>query len=130
MDEWLIFILARKGLAVDENWRNNPLEISEPVAGSGNFLADQGYPDPSEARVKFLLANRIALAMEDRGLRQADVCKLTGLAQPDVSRIVNGNVSGVSVWRLLQALKSVGERVTITAHGLGFDEAHPMSITI
>jgi predicted XRE-type DNA-binding protein len=96
------------------HWRDNPLENTEAVIGTGNFLADRGYADPEEARVKFELANRIGLLMEDRNLRQADVCALTGLKQPDVSRIVNGNVSGFSVWRLLQVLKSLGETVTIS----------------
>ncbi len=85
-----------------------------PVVGSGNFLADRGYPDPDEARVKFQLANQIALLIEDQNLLQADVCGMTGLKQPDVSKIVNGNVSGFSVWRLLQVLRGMGERVTIS----------------
>jgi predicted XRE-type DNA-binding protein len=102
---------------MNERWRDNPLENTAPVVGSGNFLADRGYADPEEARVKFQLANQIALLMEDHDLRQADVCRLTGLKQPDVSKIVNGNVSGFSVWRLLQALKSLGQRVTISVAG-------------
>ena len=97
-----------------ERWKDNPLENTAPVVGSGNFLADRGYADPAEVRIKFRLANQIALLMEDHALRQADVCKLTGLKQPDVSKIVNGNVAGFSVWRLLQALKSLGQRVTIS----------------
>lgn len=93
--------------------RRDALEDTPPVVGSGDFLADRGYADPAEARVKFILANRIALLIEDSGLRQAEVCELTGLKQPDVSRIVNGNVGGYSVWRLLTVLKGLGQHVTI-----------------
>jgi predicted XRE-type DNA-binding protein len=57
--------------------------------------------------------------MEDRGLRQADVWRSTGLKQPDVSKIVNGNVSGFSVWRLLLVLKALGQHVTITVAAPG-----------
>ena len=99
---------------MNENWKDNPLEHTEPVMGSGDFLLDQGYTDPEEARLKFHLANKITLLIEDKKLRQIEVCKRTGLKQPDVSRIVNGNVSGFSVWRLLQTLKRLGERVTIS----------------
>ena len=99
---------------MNERWQDNPLEHTAPVVGSGNFLADRDYADPAETQVKFRLANQIALLMEDHALRQADVCKLTGLKQPDVSTIVTGNVAGFSVWRLLQALKSLGQRVTIS----------------
>jgi len=97
-----------------DQWRQNPLENTSPVLGSGDFLADRGYADPEEARVKIQLANQIALLMEDHKLRQADVCRSTGLKQPDVSNIVNGNVSGFSVWRLLLVLKGLGQHVTIT----------------
>lgn len=97
-----------------ENWKDDPLENTAPVLGSGDFLLDRGYADPDEMRVKFHLANRIALLVEDQGLRQADVCDRTGLKQPDVSRIVNGAVSGFSVWRLLLVLKGLGQTVTIS----------------
>ena len=36
--------------------------------GSGDFLKDMGYDNPDEMRVKFALANSIALTIEDLGL--------------------------------------------------------------
>src|SRR5262249_38481899 len=83
--EFVAFRLTRAA------WRRKPMttkETSGPVRGSGDFLRDMGYEDPEEMRVKFTLANTIALAIEQHRLKQAEVAKLTGLAQPDISRIV------------------------------------------
>jgi predicted XRE-type DNA-binding protein len=88
-------------------------ENSGPVRGSGDFLQDMGYEDPDEMRVKFTLANTIAMAIEARNLRQADVAKLTGLAQPDISRIVNGIVKDYSLIRLMRVLTALGKDVSI-----------------
>jgi predicted XRE-type DNA-binding protein len=113
-----------------ENWKDDPLENTDPVIGSGNFLLDRGYADPDEMRVKFHLANRIALLIEDQGLRQADVCDRTGLKQPDVSRIVNGMVSGFSVWRLLLVLKGLGQKVTISIDATGRGQTPPLALAL
>jgi predicted XRE-type DNA-binding protein len=113
-----------------ENWKDDPLENTAPVVGSGDFLRDRGYADPDEMRVKFYLANRIALVIEDQGLRQADVCDRTGLKQPDVSRIVNGAVSGFSVWRLLQVLKGLGQTVSISVRAADHERIPPLAMAL
>jgi len=84
------------------------------VMGSGNFLADQGYAEPDETE------GQVPARQRDRAPDRAPwpapvaVCDMTGLKQPDVSKIVNGNVAGFSVWRLLQVLKGLGQKVTIS----------------
>jgi predicted XRE-type DNA-binding protein len=88
-------------------------ETSGPIRGSGDFLLDMGYDDPDEMRVKFTLANTVAMAVEQRCLKQADVAKLTGLAQPDISRIVNGIVKDYSLIRLMRVLTALGKDVSI-----------------
>lgn len=115
---------------MDKISKTETTEMAAPVFGSGNFLADCGYADPEEAKIKFQLANQIALLMEDHDLRQADVCGLTGLKQPDVSKIVNGNVSGFSVWRLLLVLKGLGERVTISVEGPEPEEQRVLAMSL
>jgi predicted XRE-type DNA-binding protein len=84
--------------------------------GSGNYLKDRGYSDPAEMRVKFLLSNEIALAIEDKVLSQKAAAELTNLKQPDISRIVNGNVGDYSVWRLMRALSLLGRDIVIDIH--------------
>jgi predicted XRE-type DNA-binding protein len=71
------------------------------IRGSGDFLKDMGYDNPDEMRLKFALANSIALTIEDLGVKQVEAAKLTGLAQSDISRIVNGIVKDVAVFRLM-----------------------------
>jgi len=105
------------------DWRNDPLENTPPVRGSGDFLRDRGYPDPVETRIKFELVERIRSAVEAKGLRQVDVAKLvagaagygdeSSFTQPDVSRILNGNVKGYSVTRLLSILMVLGSNIFI-----------------
>jgi predicted XRE-type DNA-binding protein len=52
-------------------------------------------------------------AIKERHLKQADVAKLTGLAQPDISRIVNGIVKDYSLIRLMRVLTALGKDVSI-----------------
>ncbi len=84
------------------------------IRGNGDFLKDMGYDNPDEMRVKFALANSIALTIEDLGLKQVEAAKLTGLAQSDISRIVNGIVKDVAVFRLMSVLASLGKDISIT----------------
>lgn len=94
--------------------RRDPLEDTSPILGSGNFLADMGHADPAEFRLKAFLANQIELVMENRGLTQADASEITGLAQPDVSRIVDANLRNYSVWSLMSALRALGQCMVLT----------------
>lgn len=87
------------------------------IRGSGDFLKDMGYEDPDEMRVKFVMANAIALAIEDRALTQGEAAKLTGLVRSDVARIVDGAVKDYPLFRLMQALAALGKDVLIEIRG-------------
>lgn len=102
------------------NWKDDPLENTPPVRGSGDFLKDRGYADPVETRIKFALVNAIREAVEARKLRQVDVVNLVndydraaGISQPDVSRILRGNVKGYSESRLMTIIAALGNEVSI-----------------
>ena len=82
--------------------------VDQFVAGSGNYLKDRGYGDPVETRVKYFFSNEIAVAIEQAKLSQSDAARMTGLKQPDISQIVNGNVKNFSVWRLMTTLQALG----------------------
>ena len=101
-------------------WKNDPLENTPPVRGSGNFLKDRGYSDPTETRIKFDLVNLIRVIVESKKLRQIDVVALVGryapcagISQPDISRILRGNVIGYSESRLIAILAALGNNVSI-----------------
>jgi predicted XRE-type DNA-binding protein len=104
----------------DKDWKSDPLENTPPVRGSGNFLKDRGYSDPTETRIKFDLVNLIRAIVESKKLRQIDVVTRVGryspgagVSQPDISRILRGNVIGYSESRLIVILAALGNNVSI-----------------
>ena len=104
----------------DPDWKNDPLENTPPVRGSGSFLKDRGYADPTETRIKFDLVNLIRIIVESKKLRQVDVVNKVGryapgagVSQPDISRILRGNVNGYSESRLIVILAALGNNVSI-----------------
>jgi len=103
-----------------KNWRKDPLENTPPVRGSGSFLKDRGYPDPTETRIKFDLVGVIRDIVEMKSLRQVDIVAQVnrydpkaGISQPDISRILRGNVKGYSESRLMVILAALGNNVSI-----------------
>jgi predicted XRE-type DNA-binding protein len=88
-------------------------KLPAQIIGSGDFLKDRGYLDPDEMRLKFALANEIALIIEERGLKQTEAAQATELSQSDVSRIVNGIVKDYSVYRLMRVVTKLGKNVSI-----------------
>jgi len=68
-----------------------------------------------DAAVKAALSDAVrrAVAVKAEG-NQSVAAKMTGLPQPDLSRISNGELSGYSVWRLMRVLSALGHNVTIS----------------
>lgn len=95
--------------------KNKIVDVADDefVVGSGDYLRDRGYAEPGETRAKFFLANQIAVAVQDLAISQAEAAKITDLRQPDISRIVNGNVKDYSVWRLIKVLRDLGWNISI-----------------
>jgi predicted XRE-type DNA-binding protein len=89
----------------------NEDEESGPVTGSGNFLADRGYGETGNLRLKILMANEIALIVEARGFTQQDLVDQTGLSEPEVSSILNRCVVDFSSDRLMRVLTNLGKDV-------------------
>jgi len=85
-----------------------PLEES-----SGNVFADLGLSDPEERLAKADLAIAISREVESRGLTQSEAADLLGVAQPDVSNLMRGRLSGYSIERLTRLLNALGQDVEI-----------------
>jgi predicted XRE-type DNA-binding protein len=101
----------------------HPARVGDDIyRGSGNFLVDQGIVDPDEFRVKAHLCHEIGAAIERKQLAQEQTAIITGLAQSDVARIVNGRLTDYSVWRLLKILTSLGADVLIAVNPPYSDE--------
>lgn len=80
---------------------------------SGNVFADLGMPDAEAHLLKAGLVSRIDRIIRERRLTQARAAALLGVSQPDVSRLLRGNVQDYSVERLLRLLTSLGRDVEI-----------------
>ena len=93
--------------------------------GSGNVFADLGRPDAEAHLLKAELVSRIDEIIRRRRLTQARAAELLSLSQPDVSRLLRGQVRDYSVERLLRLLTLLGRDVEIVIRKLG--EAFPGS---
>lgn len=80
---------------------------------SGNVFADLGLSDPEERLAKADLAIAISREIEARGLIQSEAAELLGVAQPDVSNLMRGRLSGYSIERLTRLLNALGQDVEI-----------------
>jgi len=80
---------------------------------SGNVFADLGLPNADEHLIKADIVLAIAERIRAKRLTQAEVSKLIGLAQPDVSKLLRGHFTGYSFERLFGFLTALGENVRI-----------------
>jgi predicted XRE-type DNA-binding protein len=81
--------------------------------GSGNVFADIGLPDAEGRLLKAKIVALIGTLIREQGLTQTAAALKMGLKQPDVSRLLDGRVSGFSLERLLELLTALGQRVTV-----------------
>jgi predicted XRE-type DNA-binding protein len=83
---------------------------------SGNVFADLELPNAEERLAKADLAIAIAREIESRALTQAEAAAVLGVAQPDVSNLMRGRLSGYSIERLTRLLNALGRDVEIRIH--------------
>jgi len=83
--------------------------------GSGNVFADLGHPNPQEHRTKARLVSQIADLIEERQMTQAAAGELFGIDQPKVSEMLHGRFRGISVYRLMSFIASLGRDVEIVS---------------
>lgn len=78
-----------------------------------NIFADLGRPDADELLAKAELARTIRHLIVERNLTQVAAAAVLGVAQPDVSNLHRGRLSGFSMERLYRFLNSLGQDVRI-----------------
>ena len=81
--------------------------------GNDNIFADIGVDHADEFLLKADIAVIIGRLIKDRGLTQKEAAARLGLAQPDISRILRGELGGYSLERLLGALRALGSDIEI-----------------
>jgi predicted XRE-type DNA-binding protein len=81
--------------------------------GSGNVFADVGRENADELLAKAELVRQISVAIEERGITQAQAADLLGTTQPTVSDLVRGRLSKFSMERLIAFLNRLDRDVEI-----------------
>ena len=81
--------------------------------GSGNVFADLGLAEAEELENKARLAARIGEIVRGRHLTQTEAAEVLGATQPIVSKLMNGQLSGFSLERLVRFLNALDRDVEI-----------------
>ncbi len=81
--------------------------------GTGNVLADLGFPGAAERQAKLRLAYALNQELEARKISQADAAKVLGIRQPKVSALRRYKLAGFSVERSMNLLTAVDQDVEI-----------------
>ena len=83
-------------------------------ASSGNIFADLGFPNPEQELLKAQLTLQIHGILKDSKLIQAQIAKILGVRQPQVSLLMRNRAGNFSVGRLMEFLTALHHDVEIT----------------
>jgi len=92
------------------NPKNHKIEFEE---SSGNIYADLGLEDADELFTRAQIGFFVFKILENKKLKQREIAHLLGIAQPDVSHLMNGHFSRFTTDKLLNFLKRLDQKVTI-----------------
>ena len=88
-------------------------EDIEMYEGSGNVYADLELEDADELLTRSQIGFLVFKIVEARSLKQREIASVLGIAQPDVSHLMNGHFSRFTTDKLLDFLKRLDQKVTI-----------------
>jgi len=80
---------------------------------SGNVFADLGLKESDELFVRAQIGFCVYKILESKKLKQREIAAVLGIAQSDVSHLMNGHYSRFTTDKLLDFLKKLGRKVTI-----------------
>jgi predicted XRE-type DNA-binding protein len=80
---------------------------------SGNVFKDLGLDKPAELKTKLLLAVRLNERIQALNLKQAEVAKRLGTAQPNVSALLSYKLDNFSSEKLLEFFNALGYDVDV-----------------
>lgn len=89
--------------------------------GSGNVFADLGMPEAEDHKLKAGLVSKLASIMKELELTQTAAAEMTGISQPDLSRVLRGRFRDFSASRLMKAITSLHSEVEITVRTQGHE---------
>jgi predicted XRE-type DNA-binding protein len=91
---------------------------------SGNVFANIGLAEPDERLAKAELAIRIAQIVKKRHLTQQQAADILEIPQPKVSAILNGQLRGFSLEKLLRLMMSLDRDIEIVVRKKPRDHEH------
>ncbi len=104
--------------------------LPKHTISSGNVFADMGLENPEEKLAHARLGAVVFSFVEERGLKQRETAELLGVNQSEVSRLMNGYFDVFSTDKLLDFLRRLNKKVTITIsdrqQGEAFQEVYPV----
>ena len=86
----------------------------ELIDGSGNVYRDLGDPEADLKHAKAVLAARIIMTLDERGLSVRKAAALTRFAAADFSRIRNADLGRFTLDRLMRMLNSLDGDLRVT----------------
>lgn len=81
--------------------------------GSGNVFADLGLKDANQLLARAQIGFHVFTILKAKKLKQREISGVLGIAQPDVSHLMNGHFSRFTTDKLLDFLKRLDRKVTI-----------------
>ena len=98
--------------------KRKPIEFEE---SSCNIFADLGLKDSGELYARAQIGVHVFKILKGRNLKQREIAVVLGIAQPDVSHLMNGHFSRFTTDKLLDFLKRPDqkERIEVSRHRKG-----------
>ena len=101
--------------------------------GTKNVFADLGFPDAETHLLKAELMTRVQDILEEKRLTQTEAARITGVSQPDLSRMLKGRFRDISAERIMRMLTKLGCEVDIVVKRQGrkraFEPIHLYSVS-
>jgi len=88
----------------------------ELIEGSGNVYRDLGDPEADLKHAKAVLAARIIMSLDERGLSVRKAATLTRFDAADFSRIRNADLGRFTLDRLMKMLNLLDGDLRVTIH--------------
>ena len=90
--------------------RRRPIEFEE---GTENVFAVLGVKAADRVLARAQIGFHVFKILQGKNLKQREIADVLGIAQPDVSHLMNGHFSRFTTDKLLDFLKRLDRKVTI-----------------
>ncbi len=107
---------------------NKESQTIEFEKSSGNIFADLELENAEELFTRSQIGFFVFKILESKKLKQREIARLLGIAQPDVSHLMNGHFSRFTTEKLLDFLKRLDQKVIIQVSPHHKDEPYQQVI--